>query len=159
LVVISIIAVIIALLLPALSQAREAAYNVICLANQSQIALAVLAYADDHDGSVPPGHDGNYSGNGKSWPGTLMPWTLNENIYDCKTHLGGLRKHNSYVANGYLWGFWAAWLPGAKAASLPTVGTPGKWAMIVENTEDVERGRRGQSGCGGIYHCPNGASL
>ena len=78
LVVISIIALLIALLLPTLAQAREAANNVVCAANQKQINLATLIYAEDHDGSLPPGND-----NGspvKLWPGTLLPWTQDENI-------------------------------------------------------------------------------
>ena len=157
LVVISIIALLIALLLPTLAQAREAANNVACASNQKQMILATLVYAEDHDGSLPPGHDNRIP---TLWPGTLLPWTQDEDIYDCKARLGGLPEHNSYVANGYFWGFWAAWLGGAKPTFINKVKNPQRLALITENTEDWEVGRRGTpNGCSSIYPCPNGPSL
>jgi len=53
LVVISIIALLIGILLPALSRAREAAKNIGCLSNQRQLAIAFFNYA--HDYGVIPG--------------------------------------------------------------------------------------------------------
>lgn len=50
LVVISIIAILIALLLPALQQARGMARVATCQSNQRQLFLAMNAYADDNDG-------------------------------------------------------------------------------------------------------------
>ena len=44
LVVISIIALLIALLLPALGQTKEAGRNVRCMSSERQLALATLAY-------------------------------------------------------------------------------------------------------------------
>lgn len=54
LVVISIIALLIALLLPALSAARQNTRQVQCLANQRQIAAALVTYTVDHEGWLPP---------------------------------------------------------------------------------------------------------
>ena len=51
-VVISIIALLMSILLPALSQAREASKTVQCLSNMRQIGIAVSAYATDED-SLP----------------------------------------------------------------------------------------------------------
>jgi prepilin-type N-terminal cleavage/methylation domain-containing protein len=53
LVVIGIIAVLIAILMPALSKARTEAKIVACASNQRQIYLAVTMYATDNNGSLP----------------------------------------------------------------------------------------------------------
>ena len=53
LVVISIIAILIALLLPALAKARSLANQVACASNEQQIGLAMLGWANGHDGYAP----------------------------------------------------------------------------------------------------------
>lgn len=50
LVVVAIIALLIAILLPALQHAREQARGTFCMNNQRQLAVAALAFADDHAG-------------------------------------------------------------------------------------------------------------
>ncbi len=54
LVVITIIAVLASLLLPALRKAKETAIGVRCRANMSQIGTAFFLYAGDNDGYFPP---------------------------------------------------------------------------------------------------------
>ncbi len=53
LVVIGIIAVLIGILLPALSRARDTARRTTCLANQRQILTAILMYVNDSKGVLP----------------------------------------------------------------------------------------------------------
>ena len=53
LLVVAIIAILAAMLLPALSRAREAARRASCANNMKQMALAFFMYADEHEGRLP----------------------------------------------------------------------------------------------------------
>jgi prepilin-type N-terminal cleavage/methylation domain-containing protein/prepilin-type processing-associated H-X9-DG protein len=53
LVTISIIVLLVGLLLPVLSGAREAAKRTVCLSNLRQIGGAITFYSDDHQGRIP----------------------------------------------------------------------------------------------------------
>ena len=55
LVVISILAVLCALLAPALSSARAASKRTVCISNLRQMAVAIHTYADDFSGKIPYG--------------------------------------------------------------------------------------------------------
>lgn len=53
LVVVAVIAMLLAILLPSLMKAKQAAYRVCCLSNQKQIGLAFLNYAGDFNMLIP----------------------------------------------------------------------------------------------------------
>ncbi|MBI1374319.1 MAG: prepilin-type N-terminal cleavage/methylation domain-containing protein [Phycisphaera sp.] len=56
LVVVAIIALLIAILLPSLTKAKESARRAVCGANQHQIGIALTMYVNDEGGKYPPGN-------------------------------------------------------------------------------------------------------
>src|ERR1700678_206136 len=55
LVVIAVVAILAALLLPALASARQKGQRAACLSNLHQIGIAIQSYASDSGGSIPFG--------------------------------------------------------------------------------------------------------
>ena len=91
LVVIGIIAVLISVLLPALSRAREASSNVKCLSNLRQLGLACIMYINDNRGVCPPVRIAN--GGSDTSPGLFWLNFLSE---------GGYLKGNNTTHNAYI---------------------------------------------------------
>ena len=76
LVVIAIIAILAAILLPALNSARERGRSASCISNLKQLGMAFLQYTDDHDGMTMSVNKNN-GANGLTWA-----WML----YDRQIH-------------------------------------------------------------------------
>jgi len=77
LVVISIIALLIGILLPALGAAREAARATQCLSTTRQIAIATHVYATEHRDKFPPSWSGNTGTDyGGGWVGTREKFNI-----------------------------------------------------------------------------------
>ena len=64
LVVIAIIAILAALLLPALAKAKSKATGIHCLTSNKQLGLAWVMYCEDYDGYMPPNQNG---GGSRGW--------------------------------------------------------------------------------------------
>jgi prepilin-type N-terminal cleavage/methylation domain-containing protein len=78
LVVIAIIGVLVALLLPAVQAAREAARRMNCQSNQKNLALACLNY-ESAKGILPPASQADVSSDGKLWnryTGNQLSWIV-----------------------------------------------------------------------------------
>lgn len=60
LVVVAIIAIIAAMLLPAVKSVRESARSIECQNNQRQLSLALILYAEQEDGRLPSSYDSNF---------------------------------------------------------------------------------------------------
>lgn len=106
LVVIAIIGILIALLLPAVQAAREAARRSQCSNNLKQMGLALHNYHDSL-GSFPQGYIGQ---NHIGWGALILPYVEQTSLHD------QLDSHNAFRANAAS-GYWMGVTSGSPAAT------------------------------------------
>jgi prepilin-type N-terminal cleavage/methylation domain-containing protein len=100
-VVLAILGILIALILPAVQQAREASRRTICRSNLRQIALAIHAYHAAHNcfppeiiDSVPRARP--HSNDAWGWPTMLLPFLDQATLYDQLSPQGNLYVFDDY---------------------------------------------------------------
>ncbi len=87
LVVAAIVGVLIALLLPAVQHARDAARRAACLGNLRQLGLALHHYADAHGcfpagGWIPSPLDAGWKNSHTGWSAAVLPYLERADVYD-----------------------------------------------------------------------------
>ena len=96
LVVIAIIAILAAMIMPALSRAKAQAWTVSCMNNMKQIGFSAHNYAIDYEDTLPgSSHQAN------SWVASLQPYVGATNVYRCPKD-GNLTRRYSYAVNDFL---------------------------------------------------------
>jgi prepilin-type N-terminal cleavage/methylation domain-containing protein/prepilin-type processing-associated H-X9-DG protein len=127
LVVIAIIAILAALLLPALAKAKEKAKITLCKSNQKQLMLATIMYAGDNLDKLPDCSSQNSPGTTLGvWAWDLSAYVVtniyanaaNKNAFYCPNELyqynnggawtaftGGAVAPQPYIVTGYIWIF------------------------------------------------------
>jgi prepilin-type N-terminal cleavage/methylation domain-containing protein/prepilin-type processing-associated H-X9-DG protein len=114
LVVIGIIAVLIAILMPVLNRAKEAAVRIQCLSNQRQLTLAWTMFAQENKGkliSPETVNDLSWVGNTDTDAtiknGALYKYVPDTKIYFCPADT--FDRLRSYSINDYLNGYWSTY--------------------------------------------------
>jgi len=97
LVVVAIIAVLASLLLPALSKAREKSRTVTCLAQEKQIGMAFLMYADDNGNMLPYPSQTCLAKPAPTYPTGVYVWY--SNLY-AGAYLGNSTSGTSSISGG-----------------------------------------------------------
>ena len=148
LVVIAIIAILAAMLLPALSKAREKGRQAVCMGNLKQITLSFLMYAEDYEGYFPPAVYYPDASSEIGWdfatddyvsyrPGTIGQY-ITGRVFECPSRfkLNSLgRPFTGYAYNtSYIGGYYGVWFPQPKpSAKISQVRNPSGTVIVADS--------------------------
>ena len=135
LVVIAIIVLLVAILFPVFSRARENGRRTSCMSNMGQLGMGFLQYAQDYDERWPMGTHA-YSGSywlGMGWGGQIFSYVKSSQIYQCPDDTTPPTSPSfvtvSYVANQHLTEFDTV---EAAVTALVQMNAPAKTVLLFE---------------------------
>lgn len=149
LLVVSLITMLISILLPALSKARESSQRTLCVANLKQLSVAFRTYCSDNDERFPAGE---YSHNGGQlikphlhnpgtdieswwdWPYYLDLYVKDVRIHDCPTSPDRYPPPHNDADGNYGWNYnGLAGSASMSRKSLKRVRNPSELIMVMDN--------------------------
>ena len=157
LVVVAIIALLVAILVPAVQQARELAVGVACISNARQMGLALVLYLSDYEDTFPvmdwnmnpPPYDDSrlIHSSGFSYMYMLKPYALEPDVWLCTgPPVPNRDDKNGYVVNVKVGGFpnslcgtsWGSYVT-AEPAKLGDIHAPASVVLLTETGAPVGR--------------------
>jgi prepilin-type N-terminal cleavage/methylation domain-containing protein/prepilin-type processing-associated H-X9-DG protein len=144
LIVIAIIALLVSILLPSLSRAKQQAKATVCLSNGRNIAVATMMYAHENRQLLPMvglSHGSHMVDEQGSWFHLLMDYAGTKLLYRCPSDEspwfeqplpGGRRRKVSFATNYYVSGQMVGW---EEYGSLDKIRKPMQTVFAVELTE------------------------
>jgi len=105
LVVIAIIAILAAMILPALARAKQKTQGIYCMNNTHQLALGAHMYTGDNNDRFMPNHDGTQCGQAQGSEAWVAGWLDNANTGTApgaNTNVAMLVSHDQYPFGAYL---------------------------------------------------------
>lgn len=141
LVVIAVIAILLAILMPALSRAREYGKRAVCLGNLKQLQLAWIAYATDNDERIVNG-EAYDNGNGTNGTRAGEPYWTGDDVADM---LGRTQLPEEVQLSAIKAGALFPYTKSVKLYHCPT-GIRGEWRnyAIVDSMNGRDRGNAGR---------------